>query len=97
MPDAIIVVVEAWAEAKWQPIIEGGCPHFEWRPNVGLQEDANAGEGQDEVQPDKVQQEADALALLANTAAEADPMLGQPHPDKKCSTSHEFWGVTPKS
>jgi len=33
------------------------------------------------VQPDKVQPEAGALALLANTAATADPMVGGPNPD----------------
>jgi len=76
MPDAVIAAVEARAEAERQPIIEGGCPHFEWRPNIGLQEDADAGEGHDKAQP-----EANALALMASTAAEADPMLGQPNPD----------------
>jgi len=34
MPDSVVAAVEARAEAEKQPLIEGGCPKFEWRPNL---------------------------------------------------------------
>ena len=33
MPDNVIAAVEAMAAAQNQPLIEGGCPLFEWQPN----------------------------------------------------------------
>ena len=35
----MIAAVEAPAEAEGQPLIAGGCPTFEWRPNQVLQND----------------------------------------------------------
>ena len=43
MPDAVITAVESRAEEEKQPLIVGGCPLFEWRPNNPVQMDA-AGE-----------------------------------------------------
>jgi len=34
MPDSVVAAVEAHAEAKKQPLIEGRCPKFEWHPNI---------------------------------------------------------------
>jgi len=39
MTDAVIAAVEARAEAERQPLIAGGCPTFEWRPDRAMQED----------------------------------------------------------
>jgi len=36
MPDLVVATVKAHAEAKKQPLIEGGCPKFEWHPNISL-------------------------------------------------------------
>jgi hypothetical protein len=43
MPDAVIAAVEQRAEEEKQPLIIGGCPLFEWRPNNPVQMNA-AGE-----------------------------------------------------
>ena len=43
MPDAVIAAVEKRAEEEKQPLIIGGCPLFEWRPDNPVQMNA-AGE-----------------------------------------------------
>ncbi len=34
MPNLVIAAVETWAKEEKQPLIKGGCPKFEWHPNV---------------------------------------------------------------
>jgi hypothetical protein len=36
----MITAMENWAKDEMQPLILGGCPLFEWRPNNPLQMDA---------------------------------------------------------
>ena len=38
MPQAVIEAVENRAKAEGQPLIQGGCPLFEWRPNRAFQD-----------------------------------------------------------
>jgi hypothetical protein len=37
MPDSVILAVEQRAKAEKQPLIVGGCPLFEWRPDRPIQ------------------------------------------------------------
>jgi len=67
MPDTVIAAIEARAMTEWQPIIEGGCPHFEWHPNIPIQE----AEG---MQQEEWQQQPpgnEALSMLAKLAEDA--------------------------
>jgi hypothetical protein len=38
MTNAVISAVEAMAEKEGQPLIKGGVPLFEWRPNESVEE-----------------------------------------------------------
>jgi hypothetical protein len=38
MTNAVISAVEAMAEKEGQPLIKGGVPLFEWRPNASVEE-----------------------------------------------------------
>jgi len=42
MPNSVIAAIEAHAESEKQPLIEGGCPKFEWRPNLPITDDSAA-------------------------------------------------------
>ncbi len=44
MSDAVIAAVEARAEAEGQPLIVGGCPIFEWRSNVLIEDEPHIGD-----------------------------------------------------
>jgi len=82
MPDAIIAAVKARALEEKQPLIEGGCPCFEWCPNVPLGNDAiiipPLGNDAIIIPPFTVPQnhkaEADGLTILADMAQAADPL-----------------------
>jgi len=39
MSDSVIAAVKSRAQDEKQPLIEGGCPCFEWRPNVLIADD----------------------------------------------------------
>jgi len=67
MPDAMIAAVESRVEAKKQPMIEGGCPCFEWQPNIAL--------WQDDTEPQQDKTRPSALALLADAAEDVDPAV----------------------
>jgi len=72
MPDSVIAAVESRAHDEKQPLIEGGCPRFEWRPNVLITDDiAN---DKEPTQP-LLREPVDALNLLADLADVADPLL----------------------
>jgi hypothetical protein len=43
MPDSVIAAVEQRAETEKQPLIVGGCPLFEWRPDQPFLPQDNAG------------------------------------------------------
>jgi len=60
MPNSMIATVEACAEAKKQPLIEGGCPIFEWHPNIPFVDGPNG--------------HPDPLDILADAAINAMPM-----------------------
>ena len=38
MTNAVISAVEAMAEKEGQPLIKGGVPLFEWRPNASVED-----------------------------------------------------------
>ena len=38
MTNAVISAVEAMAEKEGQPLIKGGVPLFEWRPNTSVED-----------------------------------------------------------
>jgi len=57
MPDLVIADVEACTESEKQPLIEGGCPKFEWHPNIPISDDVATG--------------LDILAIAANEHANA--------------------------
>ena len=38
MTNAVIFAVEAMAEKEGQPLIKGGVPLFEWRPNASIED-----------------------------------------------------------
>jgi len=38
MANAVISAVEAMAEEDGQPLIKGGVPPFEWRPNASVED-----------------------------------------------------------
>jgi len=60
MPNSVIATVEAHAEAKKQPLIEGGCPRFEWHPNIPFVDGPDG--------------HPDLLDILAGAATNAMPM-----------------------
>jgi len=69
MPDAMIAAVEARAMEEGQPIIEGGCLHFEWQPNMLLPEAEDVPQDEQQQQP----LDTGALNLLAELAEGATP------------------------
>jgi len=72
MPDSVIAAVESRAQDKKQPLVEGGCPCFEWWPNVLIAD--NIFNNEEPAQPLPCEP-MDALNLLANLADIADPLL----------------------
>jgi len=38
MTNAVVSAVEAMAEKEGQPLIKGGVPLFEWRPNASVED-----------------------------------------------------------
>jgi len=66
MPDAVIAAVEARALEEKQPLIEGGCPFFEWHPNVPLHDEESL--APPPPPPSHQQTQPDALGMLADVA-----------------------------
>jgi len=64
MPDMVIAAVKAMAVAEGQPIIKGRCPHFEWYPNILMQETGDIRQ-EEQLQQPPSNKALDILARLA--------------------------------
>jgi hypothetical protein len=49
MPIGVITAVEAMAEAEGQPLIVGGCPLFEWRPDNAISDENDGADDEDHI------------------------------------------------
>jgi len=67
MPNLVIAAMEAHTESKKQPLIEGGCPKFEWQPNIPI--------------PNGIITALNILAIAANVHVNAHVDLANEHVD----------------